>query len=110
MVSERVEARADHHIRRVLLVIVGARGFSSKKISDLSRRDQATGRLLVDVAVDPPVDLQAAHEQASLLEAMVTLTAVPSKPGCYRADLWVRPHYQLAVAPLLHLNLGLIPL
>ena len=36
--------------------MVGAEAFSCTEISGLSRRSQSTGRLSVDVAVDPPVD------------------------------------------------------
>jgi hypothetical protein len=43
---------------RGLLVIVGAEAFSRTEITDLSRRGQSTGRLSVDVDVDPPVDQQ----------------------------------------------------
>jgi hypothetical protein len=43
-------------LREVLLVIVGAEAFSCAEITELSGRGQSTGRLSVDVAVDPPVD------------------------------------------------------
>jgi hypothetical protein len=40
----------------VLLVIVGAEAFSFTEITDLSCRGPSTGRLLVDVDGNPPVD------------------------------------------------------
>jgi hypothetical protein len=44
-------------LRQVLLVIVGAEAISCRDITELFSRGQSIGRLLVDVAVDPPVDL-----------------------------------------------------
>jgi hypothetical protein len=41
---------------QVLLVIVGAEAISCTESTRLSLRGQSTGRLSVDVAVDPPVD------------------------------------------------------
>ncbi len=52
-------------LTRGFLVIVGAEGFSSTEITELSDRGHATGRLSVDVAVDPPVD------QPQILHAIV---------------------------------------
>jgi len=43
-------------LRQILLVIVGAEAFSSTEITELSGRGQSTGRLSVDVDVDPAVD------------------------------------------------------
>ena len=45
-------------LREVLLVIVGAEAFSSTEITVLATRGQSTGRVSVDVDVDPPVDQQ----------------------------------------------------
>jgi hypothetical protein len=42
-------------LRQILLVIVGAEAFSCTEITWLSLRGQSTGRVSVDVAVDPPV-------------------------------------------------------
>jgi hypothetical protein len=43
-------------LRQVLLVIVGPEVFSCTEITEISGRDQSTGRLSVDIAADPPVD------------------------------------------------------
>jgi hypothetical protein len=43
-------------ITRGLLVIVGAEVFNSTEITQLSGRGQLTGRLAVNVDVDPPVE------------------------------------------------------
>ena len=43
-------------LRQVLLVIVGAEVSFCTEIAQLCRRGHATGRLSVDVAVEPPVD------------------------------------------------------
>src|ERR1035441_5184038 len=43
-------------LRQVLLVVVGAEAFSRTEIRELSRHRQSTGRLSVDVDVDPAVD------------------------------------------------------
>ena len=37
-------------------MVVGAEAFSCTEITELSDRGHTTGRLSVDVAVDPPVD------------------------------------------------------
>jgi hypothetical protein len=58
-------------LRQVLLVIIGAEAFSCTEISGLSRRGQSTGRLSVDVAVDPPVDQTSVRS-----EQCPSLTAV----------------------------------
>jgi hypothetical protein len=43
-------------LRQVLLVVVGAEAIYSAEFSGLLNHGQSTGRLSVDVAVDPPVD------------------------------------------------------
>ena len=43
-------------LHEVLLVIVGAEASSCTEITELSRRGKPTGRLSVDVDIDPPVD------------------------------------------------------
>jgi hypothetical protein len=44
-------------LRQVLLVMVGSEVFFCKEIAWLRPRGHSTGRLSVDVDVDPPVDL-----------------------------------------------------
>jgi hypothetical protein len=46
-------------LREVLLVVVGAEAFSCTEFARLSDRGQSTGRLLVDVDVDPVADHDA---------------------------------------------------
>ena len=53
-------------LRQVLLVVVGAEAFSYTEITELCRRGHATGRLLVDVAVDPAVVLKTSQPQEGL--------------------------------------------
>src|ERR1017187_3942590 len=66
-----IRAIAIRILRQILLVVVGAEAFSCTEISDLSRRGQSTGRLSVDVAVDPPVDQTSVRS-----EQCPSLTAV----------------------------------
>jgi|SRR5665213_2478344 len=54
-----IRAVAIRILRQVLLVIVGAEAISCTEITELSGRDHATGRLSVDVIVDPLVDQNA---------------------------------------------------
>jgi len=49
------------HLTRGLLVIVGAEAFPRTEITELSGRGHIVGRLSLDVAVDPAVDLAAAR-------------------------------------------------
>jgi hypothetical protein len=46
-------------LTQILLVIVGAEAIHRTEITELSGRGQSTGRLLVDVAVDLPVNHDA---------------------------------------------------
>jgi hypothetical protein len=43
-------------LRQILLVVVGAEAIYCTEISKLCRCSHSTGRLLVDVDVDPPVE------------------------------------------------------
>ena len=51
-----IRAIATGILRQILLVIVGAEAFSCTEIAQLHGRGQSTGRLSVDVDIDPPVD------------------------------------------------------
>jgi hypothetical protein len=54
-----IRAIAIRILRQVLLVVVGAEAIFHAEITELSWRGQSTGRLLVDVDVDTPVDHDA---------------------------------------------------
>ena len=53
----RAGAIAVRILRQILLVILGAEGVLCTETTRLERRGPATGRLSVDVGVDPTVDL-----------------------------------------------------
>jgi hypothetical protein len=87
-----------------LPVIVGAGAVFHAEISDLSTRGPAAGRLSVDVAVDPPVDLTSVrHEAMSQFDPNPIVATVR-----YRAiNAAARPRRAKARrAPLLHLGVG----
>jgi hypothetical protein len=65
-------------LRQILLVVVGAEAFSRTEITELSRRGQSTGRLSVDVDVDPPVDQTSVRSEQcpSLTRRYLRVSAV----------------------------------
>jgi len=69
-------------------VIVGTQASSSTEITWLSRRGQSTGRLSVDVDVDPPVD-GASSDLAGVLGGTAALQryAVAIDVRCARRGL-----------------------
>lgn len=49
------------------------------------------------VLADPPLATEELRASKPLADAKLTLQEIESAPGCYAAELMVRPHYQLPV-------------
>src|ERR1039457_5450546 len=82
-----VGAIATGILRQILLVIVGAEAFSCTEITGLSRLGHSTGRLSVDVDVDPSVDQTSVRSEQcpSLTHIGHTAAEIPRPTAASRS-------------------------
>src|ERR1039457_80517 len=79
-----IRAIAVRILRQVLLVVVGAEVSFCTEIAQLCRRGHATGRLSVDVAVEPPVDQISVRSEQWSNGAMEQCPSLTRSDGCQR--------------------------
>jgi UrcA family protein len=89
-----IRAIATGILRQILLVIVGGEAFSCTEITELCSRGQSTGRISVDVGVDPSVDHDAVTnpQGATILHRRIRFAADEACSPLPHGDLSSKAH------------------